>query len=713
MNLNFLSPTYLWGILGIAAPLLVHLLTRRRQTRLKFSALYLLQEARKRSLKRSAPNRLLLLLIRCLALVFFSLALANPIFSFGSTQSFMFSTPSAAVFILDNSYSMGRRTEKATLYDDAENTVSALIRKMPAHSEFSLITAAPPVKTLQDWTSDPETIPSLLKASQASFGTTDIGKAVTRATEMLDATSQKVKIIYLLTDRTMNGWNKDSFPTKTKENYPIKVIDFSSLQKGENRAAITNIEVSREFMANSRSLRVKASVVNLLENKKIDRLPISIWANGKKQSEGIVELPPKGTAMKEFLLPYAGEELFNGYVEIEDDALATDNRRYFNFQHDQTINVLVVDGDPRAVANQSESFYLERALNPFSSNISDINPTVSTLNELPQNNLLHFPAVILCNVRNLPINYAIELENYVLGGGALFVTLGDQIDIKYYNEKLGNLLPVRIETVLEEGPDGKSFHLQPQSGDHPTFKIFSAKNLKEMGNVRFKALYKVEPREDKKFSVPMSFEKNLPAIIETTVGKGKVILYTTSIDRDWNEFPIQPTFLPWIQRWVKYASRGIDTVSEKNLLIGETLVREATGETELVQTPTGKIIPLTKNNDGGEARFEDSSRPGTYAIYRSQSANRAEISGSGIVSLPSDAERIGAFTVNIDTRESDPETITDKEIKEHLTGMQVEFANHEITEETTPTGNSMQLTTPLLLLMAFMFLCEGWLVRKD
>ena len=70
MNFSFTSPWYLLGLLGLALPILIHLLTRRQQTRLKFSAVYLLQQAKKRSVRKSRPNKLLLLLLRCLAIGF-------------------------------------------------------------------------------------------------------------------------------------------------------------------------------------------------------------------------------------------------------------------------------------------------------------------------------------------------------------------------------------------------------------------------------------------------------------------------------------------------------------------------------------------------------------------------------------------------------------------------------------------------------------------
>ena len=699
MNLNFLSPFYLWGILGIGLPIMIHLLTRRRLNPIKFSAILFLRESQKRTMKQSRPNRLLLLLFRCLALIFLSLALSKPIFSFSETGKFISSAPAANVFILDNSYSMNTKTGNATLYDDAVTALDTAIRKMPG--EYLLITAAAPVRTALGWTNKAEAVQKLLKVSQPSYGTTDIGKAVALASEQLESSSLKTKRIFILTDRAKNGWKKEDFPAKIKEDILVKVIDFSGLQSGDNRAAIGNVTVLPEF---NRILRVKASISNLLANKKIDRLPIAIWINGNKQSEAMIDLPPHGAVEKEFLIP-SGNVPIDGYIEIEDDALATDNRRYFTYQPDQKIAVLVVDGDPKTAANQSESFYLERALNPLSSSISDINPTVSTLNEFSQHDLHLFPVVMLCNVRDLPDNLVLELEKHVLHGGILFITLGDQVDVKFYNEKLGNLLPVRIETLLEAKSD--PFHFKLRADGHSVFKVFSAKSLKEMEGIRFNSLYKVEPREGKEMTIPMNFGGQIPAVVETLAGKGKVILYTSSIDRDWNDFPIQPTFLPWIQRWVKYATHGMDASTRHDLLIGEPF--EEAGESMLVQTPAGKIIPLRKSPVSGESRFEDTFRPGVYPLYRSPLFSSNE--NNEPVSLPPDAERLGGFTVDIDTKESNPEKIPEKEIQDCLGAMRVEFSNQLIAEETY--GNSVQLNAALFLLVAVMFLCEGWMVRKE
>ena len=47
MNLNFLSPIFLFGLLGIAIPILIHLMTRRQKKYIRFSAVYLLFQSKK------------------------------------------------------------------------------------------------------------------------------------------------------------------------------------------------------------------------------------------------------------------------------------------------------------------------------------------------------------------------------------------------------------------------------------------------------------------------------------------------------------------------------------------------------------------------------------------------------------------------------------------------------------------------------------------
>ena len=86
----------------------------------------------------------------------------------------------------------------------------------------------------------------------------------------------------------------------------------------------------------------------------------------KNRLEATLDIPIKSSTGERIFFPLA-ETIppINGEVRIEDDSLLKDNLRFFSYQPDQIIKTLVVDGDPNTVEHQSETFYLERALSPF------------------------------------------------------------------------------------------------------------------------------------------------------------------------------------------------------------------------------------------------------------------------------------------------------------------------------------------------------------
>lgn len=702
MSLNFSSPFFLFGLMGMSIPILIHLLTRRQQKHVRFSAVYLLFQSQKRSIKKSHPNRLLLLLLRCMSIALLSLALAGPFFSFGDSEAFRSNAPSSYVFIVDDSFSMRSRIKEKTLFESAIQFLSNLLTKIPEGSEFSLVLASHPARTDQDWIAQKNSFEKLIHGLQPSYQTTDIGHAIEKATHLLSTASNKKKNLILLTDLNENGWEKEVFSeVSSLLNTPLQVFDFSTLAMKKNQVSVESVETHQEFLTRSRILKIKTKIKNHSQSNQ--RLLVSLIFDKKIEKETFINIPIGQTIAKEFSISLRSEDTIRGEIKTDEDALLTDNVRYFSHKPNRNIKVLVVDGDPGTVSHQSESFYLERALNPFSVSTSHINPTVSTLAELPSRNLADFSVVILANVRELPVGYELELENFVLQGGALIFGMGDQIDAKYYNEKLGNLLPVTLEAVQKF----KKTHLLFENNQHPVMRAFSAKTIKEMKEIPFHSIYMVQARDGKGFKVASWFTNKNPAILESDSGKGKVIIFLSSLDRDWNDFPIQPTFLPWIQRWTQYATRGLENFSQQNLLIGETFTQKIDKPNGqwAVRTPGGNLH-LTLTTDG-KTHFNKTGFPGVYTLFELPDETLPET----ITKLPLGAQPIGSFTVNVDTKESSPQKLSN--IKTFLPNLKVEIKNPELGASQLPTSEGMLLATPLFLFVVGIFLLEGWMIRKE
>ncbi len=716
MSLNFLNPIYLWGILGLSLPVLIHLLTRRQQTHIRFSAVYLLSQAQKRSIRRSRPNRLLLLMLRCLALACLCLALSHPLFSMADQSDLLPDQPAATVFILDDSYSMGAKQKEGILFKQVQKVLDSFLEKMPAHHQASLILASNPPRVLQGWTREKDDLRKQIKSMNPSFQTTNIGGAFELAMDLLGNGPEGAKRIFLLTDLDENGWREETFPQMEDPQIQVRVLDFSEAQTVPNRAALESVQVSQEFLTHSRMIRVRYGVKNLSATRALNSLNASLWVDGKKQTDETLSLKPGESVSKEFTFPHLGKGRLTGFVKLSDDGLVIDNKRLFSYQPDQRLRVLLVDGDPRGVSHQNEIFYIERAMNPFSRSVSDIEPQISTLTELADQDLSRFSAITLCNVRQIPYGYEEELERFVAQGGALMITLGDQVNPRSYNEKLGGLLPVSLKTVNQVEVEKEPFRIHAQASGHPALKVFSGKMLQELEHVRVNTYFSLEPKPERPFVVPMRLTNESPLLVESDFGKGKVLLYTTSIDRDWNNFPIQPMFLPWVQRWVKYAAQSLDAITRKDLHVMDTIELGENTDDWWVVTPNGRTHRLPPVEDG-LPQFNETKRPGVYSLYSApaerQNQNETAEPVSTSNTLPQSAMPAGGFTVNIDTRESSPEKIGEAKVRDILRGVEVDITHQPGLITSASAAAGFPLVTPLLLVMALALCTEGWMLRRE
>ena len=535
-----------------------------------------------------------------------------------------------------------------------------------------------------------------------SYQTTDIGHSLKKAAYLLKTAKNKNKKLILFTDLDKNGWDKEIISEiKSLSQINLQIYNFSTLSLKQNQVAVESVQTQQEFLAHSNILKIKTKIKNL--SKENQRFSVSLILDKKLEKEVLLEIQAEQAISKVFTIPLRKRNPIQGEIKVGNDVLPVDNRRYFSHHPNQNIKVLIVDGDPGSVTHQSESFYLERALNPFSVSFSHIDPTISTLSELPLRKLSDFSVVILANVRKLPIDYELVLEDFVLHGGALILGMGDQIDAKYYNEKLGNLLPVTLEAIQNIN----TTHLLFKNIKHPVMQAFSKKTIEEMEEIAFNSIYTVQIKNDKKFKVATWFTNKNPAVIETDAGKGKIVLFLSSLDRAWNEFPIQPTFLPWTQRWTQYVARGLENNSLQNLLVGETYQQNLNEGRWMVQTPGGNLY-LAMTTDG-KATLRKTLNPGVYSVFKLPKNYMHDT----ITKIPLGSQLSGTFTINVDTKESSPQKISEEDIKVFLPDLSVTIKKPELNISPLPSYDGTHLATPLLLVFAGILLLEGWVIRRE
>jgi hypothetical protein len=268
-----------------------------------------------------------------------------------------------------------------------------------------------------------------------------------------------------------------------------------------------------------------------------------------------------------------------------------------------------------------------------------------------------YTAVFLLNVAQPSPPLAAALGRFVEGGGGLFLSVGGRVEPAVWNDRLARLLPqplamARTVSALpgqhagETIDDRPAERLAPIDRRHPLLASFPPHG-EGLASARFFKYMLLEPMPDSpERSVILRYESGAPALVERQVGKGRVLLLSTTVDREWTDLPIRPGFLPLMQEAARRLVGGSDADATPALLVGQTreLTLAADDRRLEVTRPDGSVW-VTRNDATTAARtivFSETDEPGVYRV-------RAAGPDGSMVPRTGDG-----FVVNVDTRESNP-----------------------------------------------------------
>ena len=699
--MHFLSPWYASLVLLGILPVIIHLMGRRRARVRPLPTLLLLYASHRRVAQRTQVRHILLLLLRMLVFVAVPLVLSQPFIETSSDLPVGVSQQQSAVLVLDDSLSMryapagttvGRRGD--SLFARAKKRAVRLIEAMPPGADVALVlgsrgNAAP----LPELTHDRARLFSTLSGLGPSLRAGDLGGGVRRAAQILATVRQGTRRVYLITDGSAHALDSSVRPLADAE---ISVVDVSDGQPLPNRA-IVDIRSDPAPSLGAHGLRVTVEVANFSDTP-AKELTATLSIDEKPIASGLLDLPANGRTVKRFLHNFrnhdgaggaggrgggAGGEpgaerrgssdvasgLHHISVALEGDALPEDDVRHLRVEVQRNLRVLVLDGEPRALRRDDEVYYVEMALHPTDRPGSDETPFVVTTVPIDE----HLPAlgdydvVLLCNAKaeeltRRQIDRA--LRTYVAEGGGLLISLGDNVDIDAYNAALAELLPQPLAVVKTTGtlrpnrrddedersgeaaPLGSGEHLGRIDRRHALLQPFlhgrSADSLLA-GRFNRYVLLRPTPKSSSDSGVVLSFESGAPALLERALGRGRVMLFTSSLDRDWNDLPIQPAFLPLLQQSVRYLARAPLRESELPALIGQPRdVRLQSGDSRVEITLPSANKRLFERLGGRQIlTFGDTSEAGFYRVSAASDTGPWR---------PRPAE---FFVVNVDPGESD------------------------------------------------------------
>ena len=434
--MHFLAPSLLLGLLAAFLPAIIHRIGRRQARPVRFAAMELLMRAEREVSARRRLRDVLLLMARTGLAMALPLAFARPFAEVRSDLPAVTGRSQGAVVILDDSASMRRRSSGGTPFDVARARARAIIEHLSGDSEVALVLASEgSTAPIAELAGDHLRVLGALDAVSCSARAADYGAALRRAAQILAASPRPERLIYVATDLQAAGWENVT-PTTIAAGPPVVVLDASGGAAWANRALV-GLSAEPAPEEGAQGIAVIAEIANF-SREPVHALGVTLSLDGAEVARGFVDIPAGGRARKRFVHAAASAGAHEAEAAIDGDNFPLDDRRTCRVEASRGLRVLVVDGDPRTVRTEDETFFLEAALRAGGSGFS----VSSTLpDDLGGRDLSAYGAIFLANVNRPAPAAAAALIHYVDAGGGLFVSVGDRVDTDAWNQALKPILP--------------------------------------------------------------------------------------------------------------------------------------------------------------------------------------------------------------------------------------------------------------------------------
>ena len=724
---GFAAPALLWGLCLGGAPILIHLLSRRKFRETQWAAMRFLMEAVRKNSRRLQIEQLILLLVRTLLILAVVMALAQPLVEhLGSF--FQPNQPVHRILVIDSSFSMGEQVRDIPLFDRAREVARQIVESSRQGDAINLVRLSniPPAVIIPTPGYQASNIVEEIELMQLPHGRADLAECLEKTADLLKAAPELgQKEVYLISDFQRATWTADSIEEAARLKELLKRLDDASRlvlidvgDPGASNVAITSLEALDPFATTSRPTRFRVTVHNYGIERVTGRV-LEFLVDDRLVEQRNVDMNAGAEATESFLHTFSVGGEHRVQARLQKDSLPLDDQRLMAVPVKERLRVLCVNGRAPARGTGRATDFLELALSPFAPSASiptslrgQIEPVVVNEGELQGTDLSQFDCVFLCDVRMFTEREARMLETFLRGGGGVVFCLGGEVRPESYNELLfrdgKGILPAEL-FELQGDPEKRTeaFAFSPDDYIHPIVSAYQGNPDTGLESTQTYAYLRARLAPDSRSRVALRFDNGDPAIIETPVGTGRSILVTTSVDDRWGLWPLWPSFVPLIHEIVNYSVSG--RWGERQYLVGDQLTESfpatAVDVSVAVQRPDGQIQPahVVPGDPFSQFQFEGTSVSGIYEVTFAHPLARTEL-----------------FAVNVDPRESNlTKFVPDEIAQELLPGMSYDYLTswHESAEAPAeaPVPQRGGLTRALIYAVLYLLFTEqmlAWDFRK-
>lgn len=675
------------GALAVASPIIIHLLNKRRFQIVEWAAMDFLFDAEKKNRRRVQVENLILLALRCLAMLLIGLILARPFLPSDVATALQSSKQYERVILLDDSLSSRVLNGDQPAINVAKESIRSLVAELADSNETEdwltlMLTSDVENPVLANEPITRNTLASLnesIDRIECSDMSADYAASLTELRRYVSGQKENVgRVVYVFSDLRASDWTEsadlesDSAPNNLLNQLSLTAAETMLIDVGSEKdqnLAITSLRPLDLQVAN-KIVRFSTEVTNFGKSTASEVRVVMQVDDAQPQYQVIASLPAGQAQEVVFPVLFAGGEYdnpgstteqpkFRNYKisaeidrqsftaeQLEADQLIEDSSANCAARILEGVPVLLVDGDPLAISERSETHYL-RSLDVIG---TGLDVEVATVMDLESVSLSDYRVIFLCNIDEASPDRIESLRQWTMDGGGLVLMPGNKVRAARFNNsfyKAGKgISPIALDAIAGDPTMNTwvNFEVDPQV--HPALQVIFESDNTSLSKVDvFSWWTSTVPQEEigKSVLVPLrlSDQRSSPAMVERSLGAGRVVAFTIPGDGDWTMWPSSPTYAPVMLDLIDYLIGSVGETT--NVEIGGTIncsvdlssyqsrvsLRDPKGEKiESVARPIAKPCPRKDNAENADSGTNDN---GNASDETANMDDSAETSGENVL----------------------------------------------------------------------------------
>lgn len=570
----FANPMFLWGLLALAIPVVVHLFQFRRYKKVWFSNVDRLSELQSESRRQSTLRRWLVLVLRCLALLFLVLAFAQPSLS-GGERTLRSGSTVVSVY-LDNSFSMDNGTSDGTLLEAAKQKAREIAAAYRPGDRYQLLTGALGGDEFR-WLSREEFLDAV-DAVTVGPASRRLSEVAVRQSDFMRQSGAANRHAYLVSDFQRSVADLSALPSDSLVLFTL--VPLEGIAADNIYIDTLRLDAPAYFVGGT--VAVEATVVNASDSP-VEKLPVKLLIGGRERALATLDIPAGGTAKASLLFTIDSAGWIDGSVELTDYPITFDDHYFFTLLAGSPIQMLEAgagaDSPIAKLFSSDSSVVYRQGLLP-----SDLSP---------------YNFIVLNGLREMPSAAVAALTDWVEQGGSLLIAPPPDGRVEALGSLLAQLQAPRLDRWVRRAVKASAV----DAASSLYRGVFSATTDEmEMPSVQGHWLLGGQGAVGQNV---ITLADGTPFLSLTPCGEGRLYLFSSPLTTEWTDFPQQALFVPTLYNMALY-SRPQPAVAH-SLAGGEPVIFQGSYD------PAG-APPSLRSADGAVSFLPDIRRLGSRSV---------------------------------------------------------------------------------------------------